>query len=110
LAKELKFPRVLKGTPSRELGAANEAGRCDKTLRPTDPTDTVADYRQRSLRRLMVFSRDISLRDSDLRMERITAIREAIAAGTYRISAASIAEKLIDHILIKRPPRANATE
>jgi len=36
--------------------------------------------------------------DRDLRLEKIAALRTAIDAGTYRISSASIAEKLIHHM------------
>jgi len=43
-------------------------------------------------------------------MERISAIRKAIAAGTYRISAAAIAEKLIEHMLTNQPSRTGTIE
>jgi anti-sigma28 factor (negative regulator of flagellin synthesis) len=36
-------------------------------------------------------------------MERIASLRRAIAEGTYRISAADIAEKIIAHMLANRP-------
>ena len=34
----------------------------------------------------------------DFRLDKIVALRAAIAAGTYRVSAADIAEKLIHHM------------
>jgi len=34
----------------------------------------------------------------DLRLDRIAGLRAAIAAGTYRVSAANLAEKLIHHM------------
>jgi flagellar biosynthesis anti-sigma factor FlgM len=37
------------------------------------------------------------------RMERVASLRKAIAEGTYRISAADIAEKIIAHMLTNRP-------
>ena len=36
------------------------------------------------------------------RMERVVRLRKAIAEGTYRISAAQIAEKMIAQMLAKR--------
>jgi anti-sigma28 factor (negative regulator of flagellin synthesis) len=44
-----------------------------------------------------------SLKVNALRMERIDRLREAIANGTYRISAADIAEKIVAHMLANRP-------
>ncbi|MCW2278823.1 flagellar biosynthesis anti-sigma factor FlgM [Heliophilum fasciatum] len=38
----------------------------------------------------------------DPRMERIAALREKIANGTYRISAEDIADKMIEHNLADR--------
>jgi len=34
----------------------------------------------------------------DLRLDRIAELRSAINAGTYRVSAAGLAEKLMDHM------------
>jgi anti-sigma28 factor (negative regulator of flagellin synthesis) len=37
-------------------------------------------------------------------MEHIDRIRTAIAEGRYHVSAADLAQKLIDHMLVNRPP------
>jgi len=34
----------------------------------------------------------------DLRLDKIAALRAAVAVGTYRVSSADLAEKLIHHI------------
>jgi anti-sigma28 factor (negative regulator of flagellin synthesis) len=34
----------------------------------------------------------------DLRLDKIAALRAAIAAGAYRVSATDLAEKLIEHM------------
>jgi len=36
--------------------------------------------------------------DRDLQLEKIAGLRAAIAAGTYRVSTANLAEKLIHHM------------
>jgi flagellar biosynthesis anti-sigma factor FlgM len=39
-------------------------------------------------------------RGSDVRFEKIAALREAIAAGTYSVSSASLADKLMSVLLL----------
>ncbi|MFP5230338.1 MAG: flagellar biosynthesis anti-sigma factor FlgM [Acidobacteriota bacterium] len=39
--------------------------------------------------------------DSDVRMEKVTAIQQAIAAGTYQVPASAVAGKMIDHMMGK---------
>jgi flagellar biosynthesis anti-sigma factor FlgM len=39
-------------------------------------------------------------RGSDVRFERVAALREAIAAGTYNVSSASLADKLMSVLLL----------
>jgi negative regulator of flagellin synthesis FlgM len=39
--------------------------------------------------------------DSDVRMEKVTAIQQALASGTYDVPAAEVARKMIDHMLGK---------
>jgi len=34
----------------------------------------------------------------DMRLDKIAALRAAIAAGTYRVSSANLAEKVISHM------------
>jgi anti-sigma28 factor (negative regulator of flagellin synthesis) len=36
-------------------------------------------------------------------MERVDRLRQVIANGTYRISSADIAEKIVSHMLAHRP-------
>ena len=36
---------------------------------------------------------------SDVRMEKVAAIQEALASGTYAVSAGDVADKLIDRLL-----------
>ena len=44
-----------------------------------------------------------SMEANTLRMERIDRLREAIANGTYRVSAEDIAEKIVAHMLANLP-------
>ena len=37
--------------------------------------------------------------DSDVRMEKVSVIQQALAAGTYNIPASEVAGKMIDHML-----------
>ena len=39
--------------------------------------------------------------DSDVRMEKVASIRQALAAGTYNIPASAVAGKMIDHMMGK---------
>jgi flagellar biosynthesis anti-sigma factor FlgM len=39
-------------------------------------------------------------RGSDVRFEKVAALREAIAAGTYSVSSASLADKLMSVLLL----------
>ena len=65
----------------------------------------LGEEQQDSLRRLATLCQNPSPAEISARMERIAAIQKSIAAGTYRIPAAEIADKLIDHMLMNRPPR-----
>jgi flagellar biosynthesis anti-sigma factor FlgM len=38
---------------------------------------------------------------SDVRLEKVTAIQQALANGSYAVSAEDVASKLIDHMLSK---------
>jgi flagellar biosynthesis anti-sigma factor FlgM len=40
-----------------------------------------------------------AMRGSDVRFERVAALQQAIAAGTYSVSSASVAEKLMGVLL-----------
>ena len=39
--------------------------------------------------------------DSDVRMEKVNAIQQALASGAYNIPASEVAGKMIDHMLGK---------
>jgi flagellar biosynthesis anti-sigma factor FlgM len=39
------------------------------------------------------------------RMERVAALRAAIAQGRYHVSAADLAQKIMDHMLALHPPK-----
>jgi negative regulator of flagellin synthesis FlgM len=39
--------------------------------------------------------------DSDVRMEKVAAIQQALASGTYNIPASEVAGKMMDHMLGK---------
>lgn len=41
--------------------------------------------------------------DSDVRTEKVTAVRSALAAGTYSVTAADVAGKMIDSMLAHGP-------
>jgi anti-sigma28 factor (negative regulator of flagellin synthesis) len=68
-------------------------------------TEAPTDEQKDSVRRLAAWCQKPSPADASLRSKRIAVIKSAITAGTYRISAADIADKLIDHMLMNRPPR-----
>jgi negative regulator of flagellin synthesis FlgM len=40
--------------------------------------------------------------DSDVRLEKVTAIQQALAAGTYNVPASAVASKIVDSMLGKR--------
>lgn len=109
MANAPKLPRTFKGA-SRELDVTSNAPPCDETQGCVDATDVHAGDRQDSVRRLIALCQKPSPLESSFRMERISAIRKAIAAGTYRISAAAIAEKLIEHMLTNQPSRTGTIE
>jgi len=39
--------------------------------------------------------------DSDVRMDKVTAVQEALAAGTYNVPASQVADRMIDCLLGK---------
>ncbi len=39
--------------------------------------------------------------DSDVRMDKVTAVQQALAAGTYNVPASAVADKMIDQMLGK---------
>jgi negative regulator of flagellin synthesis FlgM len=41
-----------------------------------------------------------ALTQSDVRMEKVTALQQAIAAGTYSVSASDVADKIISSLLM----------
>ena len=74
------------------------AARCKKTSRPRPATMSPSDQ-LRSIRRRAAGVEDPSPDDSPLRMEHIARIRAAIAGGRYHVSAADLAQKLVDNML-----------
>jgi flagellar biosynthesis anti-sigma factor FlgM len=58
----------------------------------------------RSIRRRAAGAEEPSS-DSNVRMEQIARIRAAIAEGRYHVSAADLAQKLIDHMVATRLPK-----
>lgn len=42
-----------------------------------------------------------SASDSDVRMDKVTAVQQALAAGTYSVPASAVADKMIDQMLEK---------
>ncbi|MGD0647339.1 MAG: flagellar biosynthesis anti-sigma factor FlgM [Acidobacteriaceae bacterium] len=59
----------------------------------------------RSIRKRAAAVERPSSADSHARMARIDRIRIAIAEGRYHVSAADLAQKLIDHIVANRPQK-----
>ena len=41
-----------------------------------------------------------ALTQSDVRMDKVTALQQAIAAGTYNVSASDVSDKIISSLLI----------
>ena len=58
----------------------------------------------RSIRRRAAAAEESFSADAHARMEHIARIRTAIAEGRYHVSAADLVQKLIDHMLVNRPP------
>ncbi len=59
----------------------------------------------RSIRKRAAGAEDPSPADSPVRTELIARIRAAIAEGRYHVSAAHLAQKLIDNMLANQPPK-----
>lgn len=105
MAKAQKFPRTIVRASGREAGGSSNARARHETQRVGDDSDALARDPPELVRRLAELCKKPSPADSSLRAERIATIQRAIKAGTYRISAADIAEKLIGHMLVNRPSR-----
>ncbi len=78
--------------------------RCKQTPRLA-AADLSPSDQLRSIRRRAAGVEDPSSADSPLRTEHIARIRAAIAEGRYHVSAADLAQKLIDHMLANQPPK-----
>lgn len=59
----------------------------------------------RSIRKRVGKVEEPSSANSHARMEHLADIRTAIAEGRYHVSAADLAQKLIDHMVVNRSPR-----
>ena len=83
----------------------DRTARCRESLR-FDAIPTVTFSEQiRSIRRRAAGAPQPRSTDSQLRMEKIAGIRAAIAEGRYHVSADDLAQKMIDTVLDKRPPK-----
>jgi len=79
--------------------------RCKETLR-LDPAPTMSSSEHiRSIRRRAAGAPSPPPSDSYLRMEHLARIRTAIANGNYHVSAEDLAQKMIDTLLEKKPPK-----
>ncbi len=84
---------------------SKETLRCQETL-SLDGVGTMSSSEHlRAIRRRAAGVEAPPSSDSHLRMERISRIRTAIAEGRYHVSAADLAQKLIQHIRTNRPPK-----
>jgi flagellar biosynthesis anti-sigma factor FlgM len=83
----------------------DHAVRCQEILRPDAAAKMSSSDQLRSIRKRAAGAEEPSSADSHARMERIAFIRTAIAEGRYHVSAADLAQKLIDHMIANRPPK-----
>lgn len=79
--------------------------RCEEMPRPDAAARMSSIDQIRSIRRRAAGAEQPPAAAADPRMEHIDRIRTAIAAGRYHVSAADLAQKLIDHIAANRPPK-----
>lgn len=105
LTKVTKLPRTVRdprgAVPEDECAVPGAA------LSPAGVAEfSEAAEPEASVRRLAALCQHLSPTDRSQRDDRIAALQKAIADGSYRISAADIAEKLIEHMMINRPPRS----
>ena len=83
----------------------DHTARCDEILRLDAAPRMPSSDQLRSIRRRAAEAERPSSADSQARMEHIARIRTAIAEGRYHVSAADLAQKLIDHIVANRRPK-----
>jgi anti-sigma28 factor (negative regulator of flagellin synthesis) len=79
--------------------------RYDESLRLDAAPRMSSSDQLRSIRKRAAGAEEASSADSHSRMEHIACIRTAIAEGRYHVSAADLAQKLIDHMIANRPPK-----
>src|ERR1700734_497523 len=83
----------------------NDTVRCKETLRLAAAPRMSSSDHLRSIRRRAARVQEPPSAGSHARMEHIARIRTALAEGRYHISAADLAQKLIDHMIANRLPK-----
>lgn len=66
---------------------------------PTQQTPSSSNVEISDNARLMKQAADLARQAPDVRSERVAALKEAIAAGTYKVDSARVADRLIDEHL-----------
>lgn len=105
MAKSQKLGRTHKDARGREVAEVRAARAHEQTLCIPETAAMVAGEQQDAVRRLAHLCNNPAPSDISARMERMVALQKSIATGTYLISAAEIADKLIGHMLMNRPAR-----
>ncbi len=90
-------------TQLNPAGAANKAGQlggspASNAAQPANPRVASASVDQASLSSTSGLVAQASL-SSDVRSEKVAALQQAIAAGTYNISSTHVADKIISSLL-----------
>lgn len=92
---DAKSPRRVTSTDlasATSVHATNASGRSAVTTSSAGLGGDSADLRSASV---------LANHSDDVRMEKVEAVRTAIAAGTYRVDASAIAERLIGELRTK---------
>jgi anti-sigma28 factor (negative regulator of flagellin synthesis) len=79
--------------------------RCEEMPRLDAAAKMSSSDQLRSIRKRAGKVEEPSSADSHARMEHLAGIRTAIAEGRYHVSAADLAQKLIDHMVANRLPK-----
>ncbi len=80
--------------------------RCEERPRPDAAASLSTSDQLHSIRRRAGGADEPLFAGLDARMEHIARIRIAIAEGRYHVSAADLAQKLIDHMVANRRPKS----
>ena len=85
--------------PLRESTAARPAANSPGTDAPPSPAPKSEPIADRDTANISAIAVAAAAGVSDVRTDKVAAIQQALASGTYAVSPSDVAEKLIDHLL-----------